>query len=365
MRRLVAGALAAACLAGCGAPPDAGKGAAIGVVVPLSGPDAATGQQIVEGMRLAAGGADLPLEILPRDSHGSPGVAHRRFQELADDARVIAVVGGWSAATARAVAALAAARDVPFLALSPLAVPGASEPARILALHRLASLGIAGARFAREDLAAATAGIVRRPGTDASRALAEAFRREFEGLGGRVGWEVELEPRARVAGAAPGEPAQVVWVLGGGPVSGVAADLGPAVDNAIFLVPEGWPFDGLAPLAASGRSVRWVSFFAPADTTVHVRDFLAACEASSAPATTATAVGWDAMRHLLAAAREEGASRGGIARAIAAPAARDGATGGAALPGGADRPAVSAVTSEGLHFLRRVEVPAPEAAPRG
>ncbi len=365
MRRAAVGALVAAALAGCSAPPDAGKGAAVGVVVPLSGPDAATGQQIVEGMRLAAGGSGVPLEILPRDSHGSPGVAHRRFQELADEARVVAVAGGWSAATARAVAALAAARGVPFLALSPLAAPSAPAPAGVLALHRLSSLGIAGARFAREDLGAGTAGIVRRPGGDAARVLSESFRAEFESLGGRIGWDLELDPRARTPAVAPADGVQVVWILGGGPVTGPTSDLGPAVEEAIFLVPEGWPFEGLAPLAASGRSVRWVSFFAPADTTVHVRDFLAACDAAAVPPTTATAVGWDAMHLVLAAVREEGESREGIARALASGGARDGATGGAALPGGTERPAVSAVTSEGLHFLRRIAVPAPASSGKG
>lgn len=365
MRNAVVWVLAGACLAGCGAPPEAGKGAAIGVVVPLSGPDAASGQQVVEGMRLAAGGQGIPFEILPRDSHGSPGVAHRRFQELADQARVLAVVGGWSAATARAVASLAAGREVPFLALSPLAVPGPEGGARILALHRLSSLGRAGARFAREDLAAATAGVVRRPGTDASDVLAAAFRREFEAHGGRVEWEVELDPRSRVPSGPVGAEVQVVWILGGGPVAGPASDLGETVANAIFLIPEGWPFDGLAPLAAAGRPVRWISFFAPADTTVTVRDFLAACDASSMPPTTATALGWDAMRIVLAAAREEDASRGGIARGLGSPAVRDGVTGGAALAGGADRPAVSAVTSEGLHFLRRIEVPVAPPPPSG
>ena len=156
-------------LAGCGAPQGTRNTAAIGVVVPLSGPDAASGRLVVEGMKLAADRDGIPLEILPRDSFGSPGVALRRLQDLADQDRVLAIVGGWSAASGRVIGSVASARKIPFLAISPLTIPVAPDEPGFFALHRLASLGTAGARFARADLEASTAGIVTRSGSEAGR----------------------------------------------------------------------------------------------------------------------------------------------------------------------------------------------------
>lgn len=364
MRRVAAALALGALLGGCGAPQDALKGAAVGVIVPLSGPDAEAGRQVVEGLRLAAARTEASLEILPRDSYGSPGVAFRRLQELTDEDRVVAIVGGWSAATARAVASGAAARGVPFLALSPMTVPDAAPSAPILALHRLASLGSAGARFVREDLGAPLAAIARLPGLDAADVLARSFRREFEARGGRIAWDESFDPESRPDPVALPPGAGAVWIVGGGALAGRVSDFGAAVEGAVFVLPEGWPSDGLAPLAASGRPVRWVSFYAASDTGRVAREFEEACRGASVPPTTAVAMGWDAMLALQGAARTAGASRAGLAEGMATHAVRDGVTGSSALGGGPESPAVSAVTSDGQHFLRRVEIPLPAAPPR-
>ena len=366
--RLVPGWMALGfALAGCGAPQGSRNNVAIGVIVPLSGPDAASGQEVVDGMKLAAGRDGVPMEILPRDSHGSPGVAIRRLHELADQERVLAIVGGWSAASGRVVASAAAARKVPFLALSPLTIPVAPTESGFFALHRLSSLGVAGARFAREDLAATTAGIAARAGSDVAATLVRAFREEFEGQGGRVAWTLEVDPSQRLPAAGATEEVSVVWIVGGGPVAGRSSDLGAAVEHAIFLVPEGWTSEQLAPLAASGRAVRFLSFFAPGDTSRVTREFLTVCDSGSVPPTAASALGWDAMLAIRQGVRAENASREGLTRALAGGPPPEGATGGSALGQGVDQPAVSAVTSEGLHFLHRVEVPVapPSARPHG
>jgi branched-chain amino acid transport system substrate-binding protein len=305
-------------------------------------------------MRLAAARDGLPLEVLPRDSEGSPGSALRRLVELAGQERVLAVVGGWSAATGRPLAAAAAARGVPFIALSPVAVPDAGGVPGSFAMHRIAALGRAGARFARDDLGAARAGVAWRRGGEAHAALATSFADEFEAGGGEISWMLEEDAEGRLVLPVEAAPAAVVWVVGGGALAARVTELEAAARDAVLLAPEGFAREGLAALAASGRVVRVVGYFAPGDTAAATRELVAACEEAGLAPTAAHALGWDAMRAVRAAAREEGASREGLLRAFSGAFSLEGAAGRIAPGGGADAPAVSAVTSQGEHFLRRV-----------
>jgi ABC-type branched-subunit amino acid transport system substrate-binding protein len=277
----------------------------------------------------------------------------RRLADLAATPRVVVVAGGWWAATARTLAAAAESRDVPFVALSTLAMPDSVSPGRAANLHRASMLGRAGAAFARDDLGARRAGVVARPG-DASELLARAFREGFESGGGVVAWSVELDETGRSA-ADFGDSVDTVWIAGGVDLARQTVQLGAAASAAAFLVPEGWSVDGLDALAAPGRSIHVVSFFAAGDTSAAAREFVDACFESGIEPTSAHAFGWDVVRAVRAAARLEGASREGVQRAWRSDRVFDGATGPLALGRRAEWPALSRVTADGLRFVRRVD----------
>jgi branched-chain amino acid transport system substrate-binding protein len=364
LRRASTAVLLAA-IAGCGPLERGGQVAALGAILPLSGPEARSGECILEGMRLAARRRGPPVEILPRDAYGSTGAALRRLAELADQPRVVAVVGGWRAASGRPLAAAAAARGIPFVALSPLAAPQAVARGP-QGLHRVSALGAAAARFAREDLSAKSAGLARVPGSDASATLASAFAQAFRGGGGVVRWTVEPDAAGKLAAPAnDGEPVDVVWVAGPGSLVAQLADA-PAASRAAFLIAEGWTWDNLEPLAGAGSKVYGLSWYSPNDPGPPCRDFIEACTSAGIVPTPAHALGWDFVNAARTAMEAEDASREGVARGLGGSAKFDGATGRLALGQGGETPAVSRVTSDGLRFLRRVGAegaPALETSP--
>jgi ABC-type branched-subunit amino acid transport system substrate-binding protein len=322
------------------------------VIVPLTGPDARVGEFIVQGMELAAARDDLRLEILPRDAHGSPGTAVSRLADLATMPRVVAVGGGWWAATARTLAAAANARDVPFVSFSPLAMPDSASRGQVSNLHRATMLARAAAVFAREDLGVESAGIAARGG-DASVALARAFGRAFEATGGRVAWSITADETGRLD-AESAEEVDAVWIAGGVDLARQVAGLKPGAARGGYLLPEGWNIDGLDGLAAPGRAIHVVSFFAAGDTSAAAREFVDACLESGIEPTSAHAFGWDLVVAVRVAARAEGATREGILRAFRSDREFVGATGPLSLGQDVERPALSRVTGDGLRFVRRV-----------
>lgn len=100
--------------------------ATIGVIAPLSGPDAPIGIAIVEAVARAAGlppegriGAGQP-RIVTRDSRGMPDVAARGVSELFFLHRAIAIVGPPDAASSARCAERASTLGVPYLSLVPV-----------------------------------------------------------------------------------------------------------------------------------------------------------------------------------------------------------------------------------------------------
>jgi branched-chain amino acid transport system substrate-binding protein len=102
--------------------------AAIGVVVPLDGPQATAGAGVRDAVRLAvdeAGGAvgDWSVDLLVLDDRGQPESAIEAASELGNNPAVVAAVGGLSAPVVRAVQPVLDAREVLFLS------PADTEPA--------------------------------------------------------------------------------------------------------------------------------------------------------------------------------------------------------------------------------------------
>ncbi len=100
------------------------EAATLGVVLPLSGPYAAFGQETLQGVLLAAGlfdasrSAPSALRLEVRDSGGDPVRAAAAVAELAADPQVIACIGPLLASAAEAAAPVAEDHGLPLLTLT-------------------------------------------------------------------------------------------------------------------------------------------------------------------------------------------------------------------------------------------------------
>jgi ABC-type branched-subunit amino acid transport system substrate-binding protein len=102
-----------------------GLGATLGVVLPLSdsaaGPyaaDALAGIELAAGVAAGEPGYRNGPRLVVRDTRGDPAAAADAVRELADDPRVLAILGPLLADEAEAAAAAATEHDVPLLSLS-------------------------------------------------------------------------------------------------------------------------------------------------------------------------------------------------------------------------------------------------------
>lgn len=95
----------------------------IGCLLPLSGPFAIYGREVLKGIQLGAapwfsGPGDPEIELLIRDTQGDPEVSVRALEELAQEERVIAVIGPLSSRAAEASAARAQELGVPIITMA-------------------------------------------------------------------------------------------------------------------------------------------------------------------------------------------------------------------------------------------------------
>jgi branched-chain amino acid transport system substrate-binding protein len=108
----------------------------IAVLIPLSGPHAATGEEIrrgveieLENLRAKTGGGDFRLEIV--DTEGQPDKATRLAEDLVERGAV-AFLGGVTHPEAEAIARGAAEKGRVFLSLSPSDIPKNKVAVRLL-----------------------------------------------------------------------------------------------------------------------------------------------------------------------------------------------------------------------------------------
>lgn len=90
---------------------------AIGVLLPLSGPYQAYGQQLLAGIEWALQGSDLRLIV--RDSEGDPVIAEEQVERLLYEDHVMALIGGVLQEEAQAVAIAADELGLPAFTFSP------------------------------------------------------------------------------------------------------------------------------------------------------------------------------------------------------------------------------------------------------
>jgi branched-chain amino acid transport system substrate-binding protein len=366
--------LALVVASGCGERREAAPhGLVIGAILPLTGPASGAGERVRAGLELSAAFAEapFPVEVRAVDGAGDPRASTRRAWDLLADPEVVAVVGGWGPHTARPLAALLEPRGLPFVALSPRAVPPGAGPVGPPTLHRLESLGAAAARWAVEDTGVRSAAVLLDPARPASVALAAAFEDELVVRGGEIVWRIELdEDREPVRPRGPEPALEVLFAATDtGPVR-AAASFGRRLAEAPLLLVEGWAIEDADSLAAEGRTVRVVSWWSAADDAPPAVALLEAARAVDETPSPALAFGWDAVRLLVAAAVDGGPTREGIEASLRSGISVLGATGrlaGRGPAGASESPAVSARGEDG-GFLRRVEVvtgrrPAEEGPP--
>jgi len=161
----------------------------IGALLPLTGKQAALGNRVLDGL---IAGLDLfdrrraaPVELRIENYGSDPAAVNRAVAKLADEVRVLAIIGPPEFEAARVAAKAAQSAQVPLLALSPVV---ASEGPRDFVFSDQRSderEARTMASYAVKDLGL-TRLVVLYPENAYGTAMMNAFRAEVQRLGGKV-----------------------------------------------------------------------------------------------------------------------------------------------------------------------------------
>ena len=99
------------------------KKGVVGCLLPLSGPFAIYGEEVLNGIQLGMGissnaGEDPGLELVIKDTEGEPAKALKGLEDLVNSEKVMAIIGPLSSKTASAVAPRAQELGVPIVTLT-------------------------------------------------------------------------------------------------------------------------------------------------------------------------------------------------------------------------------------------------------
>lgn len=331
--------LAGGCVGEPSAPPPP---VVLGLVAPLTGPEASYGIAAKSGIELAVREANARGGVLGRtiqlaylDDQGRPDVAEEAAQRLIVRDKVVVLLGEVSSGAARAVAAVAERAQVPMLTPS-ATTPDLTRMGRHVFRSCFADplqAEVMG-RFARQHLKLESVAVVRDLGSDYSQVLAEAFERAFTAAGGKIAArevygrddpdDLGLSARLGASGA------QAVYLPAyHREVARIAAAARAAGFAGVFLGSDGWDARSLWARAEALEGAYFTSHFAPDDPSPEVRAFVAAFrqEMNEAPDAVA-ALGYDAARLALEAIRAARSSdRAAVRDALAKIRRYPGATG--------------------------------------
>jgi len=98
------------------APLPASAQAEVGALLPLSGDFAHLGGKVQQGLELAV--EDRGVDLIFRDTHNDPGAVPGLIKELAQDPKILTLVGPLTSGVAQAAAEAAQTQGVPLIALS-------------------------------------------------------------------------------------------------------------------------------------------------------------------------------------------------------------------------------------------------------
>jgi len=167
---------------------DMDKKITIAVIVPLSGPSASVGKNILEGVRFALSRAeDLPqVSIIPMDNKAAGLRSVEQFSRAARHHRVVATIGPVYSENVISCAAMAGMQNLPLISPTATANGLAALNHYIFQLNPdFETRGKATAQYALDSLRLQTFAVVS-PVTEQGKSLTDAFTAEVEERGGEV-----------------------------------------------------------------------------------------------------------------------------------------------------------------------------------
>jgi ABC-type branched-subunit amino acid transport system substrate-binding protein len=177
-------------LAGIAAPAMAVEGRpVIGALLPLTGKQAAQGNRVLDGIIAGLGLFDrkqaVPVELYIENYGSDPAAVSRAVSKLAEEYRVLAIIGPPEADAAREAAKAAQSLQVPLLALSPVDEPEGSTDFVFSDQRSDQREAVTMAAYAVKDLGLSRL-VILYPDNAYGTAMMTAFRTEALRLGGKI-----------------------------------------------------------------------------------------------------------------------------------------------------------------------------------
>ena len=380
VRRLVLLALSAATTvsAACGgekAPQD--QGIKAGFYGALTGPTATFAISGRNGVLLAvdeinrSGGVlGKSIVLLSEDDRGEASEAASVVSKLITRDHVVAIIGEQASSRTLAAAPIAQSYGVPMISPTSTNVEVTKKGDYIFrACFIDAHQGRAVANFARKERKAQTAAILIDSRSDYSVGLAEAFRKNFEALGGRITSELKYAEgdsdfSAQLTAIRPERP-DVLFIPGYYTDAGLIARQAKSLGlTATLLGADGWDSPKLVEIGGDAiEGAYFANHYSVDDPAPAVRRFVGAYKARyGAEPDSIAATSYDAMRLLADAITRAGSTEGKRVReALASTRDFRGVTG--AITMDADRnpvkPAVILKVERGRYRLAASIAPGP------
>lgn len=289
---VVMAALMCLVLAGCGKsqgggkPADAKGAVVIGAVLPLTGGIATYGQECKNGIELAVDEVNargkVPMKVIFEDNKSEPSETNKAVVKLISLNNVNCIIGAVASSNTLAAVDEVQVRKVPM-------ITPASTNVKVTAagpyISRVCFIdpfqGFVMAKFARHELKAKTAVMMKDLKSDYSKGLAAEFLKTFEKLGGKVIDTVTFSAGDKDFSAAltkiQEENPDCVFLPAY--YSEVGVILNQAATKGLtmpFLGGDGWDSPQLYELAGKGaaKGNYFSSHFAPDDKDPKVREFV-------------------------------------------------------------------------------------------
>jgi len=167
----------------------------IGVVLPMTGPISAFGQQTWQGMKLAheikptlkINGKEYKINLILMDNRGDKAESANAASRLITERKVKVILGAVASSNSIAMSEVAEKNKTPMVSPSstnPLVTQGKKYVFRVCFIDPFQ--GYVAAKFARSHLKAKTAAVLMDLAQDYSVGLAKSFTKSFRKLGGRI-----------------------------------------------------------------------------------------------------------------------------------------------------------------------------------
>jgi branched-chain amino acid transport system substrate-binding protein len=336
-RPLVFFALAAAAV-GCRSRAAGGASSneiVLGVISPLTGPNAAYGVSMRNGVDLALKEAGVKVRAIHLDDESRVDAAAELARRLVTEERVDAILGESSTAATLAIAPIAERAEIPLV--SPSATePGVTEQGAHVfrACFVDPAQAEAMAKFAASSLGLKRIAVLRDLGSDYSLSLANAFKEAWRRQGGQIagdeGYQSEdSDDRGAIAKVAEEKPDAIYLPGYAEAIARIAGELRSQETGPRLLGADG--FDSEALIRSSSAALEgthFTSHFSPDAPEPDVVRFVAGYrrEFNEAPDASA-ALGYDAARLILDAAGRARAERRDLTAALASTRGFRGVTG--------------------------------------